>query len=353
MRRLGALLAGVLSVAACAGPEPPPMIETTPGRVTDDAFLAGDGAVLPARLWRPAGDPVAVVVALHGFNDHAGAFETAGPALAARGLLVFAYDQRGFGRAPGRGTWPGAARLAADARAAVQAWRARAPNTRLYLLGESMGGAVALAAATGPDAPPDLVDGLILSAPAVWARSTMPWAQRAVLWLAARLVPGLTLTGRSLGRYPSDNLPLLERLAEDPLWIRATRVAAMAGIVDVMDLAYARAGTVRGPVLMLYGLNDQIIPATPTRDVARRLPEPPPHQRLAVYPEGWHMLLRDLQAARVLDDIAAWVRDPQGPLPSGADARAPAFCAGTLRSREEEGERLHPRMVWEASHPSP
>ena len=41
--------------------------------------------------------------------------------------------------------------------------------------------------------------------------------------------------------------------------------------------------------------------------------------RVAAYTSGYHMLLRDLQAKVVLGDIAAWIGDPGGPLPSGAD----------------------------------
>ncbi|MEO0034507.1 MAG: hypothetical protein RLZZ501_530, partial [Pseudomonadota bacterium] len=38
-------------------------------------------------------------------------------------------------------------------------------------------------------------------------------------------------------------------------------------------------------------------------------------------------LLRDLQARRVIDDIAAWTADPAAPLPSGADRHAGSVLA--------------------------
>ena len=40
------------------------------------------------------------------------------------------------------------------------------------------------------------------------------------------------------------------------------------------------------------------------------------------------MLTRDLQAATVLTDLAAWLTDPGATLPSGAEVsgRLPAFC---------------------------
>ena len=40
------------------------------------------------------------------------------------------------------------------------------------------------------------------------------------------------------------------------------------------------------------------------------------------------MLLRDLQARVVIEDIAAWTRDRETPLPSTAEAYAAAALAG-------------------------
>ena len=49
--------------------------------------------------------------------------------------------------------------------------------------------------------------------------------------------------------------------------------------------------------------------------------------RVARYQAGFHMLLRDLQAATVLADIAAWIGDPATALPSGADRAADQVAA--------------------------
>jgi hypothetical protein len=50
---------------------------------------------------------------------------------------------------------------------------------------------------------------------------------------------------------------------------------------------------------------------------------------VAIYENGYHMLLRDLQAETVWTDIAAWIADASQPLPSGSDARVTA--RGTCR----------------------
>ena len=117
-----------------------------------------DGRRLPLRRWLATGE-VAVVLALHGFNDYGAAFAKAGAWWAERGITTYAFDQRGFGAAPEPGIWPGAELLAGDARAALALVKARHLGKPVYLLGNSMGAAVALTALRGQDA--DTVAGVI------------------------------------------------------------------------------------------------------------------------------------------------------------------------------------------------
>lgn len=295
--------------------------------LTDDAIRTADGILLPLRVWLPPDRPPrAVVLALHGMNDYSNAFATVGPALAAHGLATYAYDQRGFGRGPHPGQWSDKAAMAADAITAARLLSLRHPGLPLFLLGESMGGAVVIEALTMAP-PPPAVAGAILSAPAVWGRGSMGPLQRAALWLGNALFPGLTLTGRGLEIQPSDNIEMLRALSRDPLVIKETRIDAISGLVDLMDAAQADIARLPVAALVLYGEKDQVIPPGPLWEAVARLPGRGRDQRAALYPDGWHMLLRDLQAARVIEDIAAWTADPAAPLPSGADTTALAKSA--------------------------
>lgn len=302
-------------VAACApmvlAPGPPVASPALVGR----GLAMADGTVFRMRSWMPGdGNIGAVVIALHGFNDYGNFFADPGEYLAARGVGSYAYDQRSFGETPNRGLWPGVPALIDDLKGAVAAVRARHPGLPLYLLGASMGGAVAMLAMSGPE-PPD-VDGVILSAPAVWGRATMPFYQRWALWLGAHTVPWLKVSGRRLRIKPSDNRDMLLVLGRDPLVIKETRIDAIYGMVNLMDAALEVGAGFDGPILILYGAHDEIIPKEPMGRVIRELSQA---KRLALYEGGYHMLLRDLQAEVVWADIAAWIADPAAPLPSGAD----------------------------------
>ncbi|MGF1455027.1 MAG: alpha/beta fold hydrolase [Alphaproteobacteria bacterium] len=317
------LTCAMLAVGACAprlqapGPASPPVRPM----LGEAALHMADGTRLPLMVWR-AEAPRAVILALHGMNDYANAF-AASAAWWAReaGITVYAYDQRGFGRTEQRGVWPGSDRLIEDAGAAVTVIKARHRDLPVFLLGHSMGGAVALAAVAEGVARPD---GVILAAPAVWGWSTLPFLYRASLWLAAHTLPWKTLSGGRAGVTPSDNIAMLRALSADPLVIKETRIDAAYGLVSVMDRGYEAARPLAVPVLLLYGLKDELVPEAPVRAVIGRLC--PGHLDALIYEGSYHMLLRDLAAHTVRRDVAHWIDGSTGP---GAKGSRGAGFAGT------------------------
>jgi alpha-beta hydrolase superfamily lysophospholipase len=313
-----ALGAGLLQGCA-TGYVPPGQPMTTPTLATD-ALMTADGTQLPLRVWS-ADQTRAVVVALHGFNDYSTAFQGPASWWAQHGITTYAYDQRGFGAAPNRGRWPGPGVHAGDATEAVAQIRGRHPGVPVYLLGESMGGAVALTAMTGAN--PPKVDGVILIAPAVRGRAALGLVPRATLAVVSTALPWLTLSGRGLGIRASDNDDMLRAFSRDPMVIKETRADTVKGLVDLMDAALESAERFDGRALILYGEKDQLIPKAPTALMLDRFPDAArPRQRLVYYPNGWHMLLRDLQGEVVWNDIKTWLHDQEGILPSGADRQA-------------------------------
>ena len=177
-----------------------------------------------------------------------------------------------------------------------------------------MGGAVTIVAMTGSN-PPN-VDGVILVAPAVWGRETMPWYQRWLLAITSHTLPWMELTGKGLHITPSDNIEMLRSLSRDPQVIKATRIDALYGLANLMDEALSRAEKLQVPTIVLYGENDQIIPKEPTFLMLDKMHKA---TRKAFYEHGYHMLLRDLQGEKPLADIATWVADRNNPLPYGTD----------------------------------
>jgi acylglycerol lipase len=277
-------------------------------RVVEDDGAAGeryvtrDGIKLGLAHW-DAAMPYAVIVGLHGMNDYSNGFAMPAPWWATQGISTYAYDQRGFGRSPQRGIWPGSDLMRRDLTDFVDVIRARHPGLPLFVLGESMGGAVAITAFAS-EMPPR-ADGLILIAPAVWGRNTMPLAYRFVLWASAHTMRGASFSGAGLKVTPSDNIEMLRANGRDPLFIKSTRMDAISGLMALMDEAYSSAPRLNGtPILYLYGGRDEIVPKRPSQVVMNELK---PHGTIMTYPTGYHMLLRDLNAEPRWADVARWI----------------------------------------------
>jgi acylglycerol lipase len=176
-----------------------------------EGITAPDGAHLPLRRWGPTGHPRGIVLALHGFNDYSKAFEAPAKSLARAGIATYAYDQRGFGRAPNKGFWSSVDGMTDDLRVAAQLVRDAHPDVPFFILGESMGAAVIMAA-MDQDRPPPSADGYVLSAPAVWARRVMPSWQRIGLEFFAHTIPLFHVSGpfpQHCPRHPASRSPAI------------------------------------------------------------------------------------------------------------------------------------------------
>ena len=275
-------------------------------------FNTTDGSTLEAHVWDYS-KPQHIVLGVHGFNDYSKSFERLAQHLVSETqATVYAYDQRGFGANPQPGVWPGSEELINNLRHIAAQLRERYPGLPLTVIGESMGGAVVLIAAS--ETPGLAVDQIILKAPAVWGAQSMPLYQRLSLYTMNLIAPEMSFTGRglsSLGIRPTDDPEVSRDLSRDPLVIKATRVSSLAGVTELMGRAQTQTNLPSQRTLVLYGLRDKIIPPQPVCDWLTNLNSAKPatlKTDVIVYKEGWHMLTRQLSAQETLEDIAHWIQ---------------------------------------------
>lgn len=297
-----ALLAAVLALSACAPQTQLRGPAIQPPELADDHFIMADGTHLPVRRWMPEGNVDAVVVALHGFTDYRNAFSDLGTYLARRGIATYAYDQRGFGGTARRGIWPGTSLLVEDLIQATELVQKLHPKAKLFVLGESMGAAVVLVAMKRHDLSD--ISGAVLVAPAVWGWRVMNPALAGLLRLLAHSAPRLPISASEFRKLASDNQAMLEALDRDPLVLQSVRVDALYGLVTLMDDALESATSLGTPTLVLYGARERIIPRAAREEFMSRLRA---SQRVLIYPQGHHTLLRDRNAEVVLHEVASWI----------------------------------------------
>ena len=119
---------------------------------------------IPFRSFLPKNKPHRVLLCVHGLGFNSSSFTRFGRYMAARGMAVYAIDVRGFGqwRRSSESNTVDFEACITDIENALKLIRSKLPGTKVYLVGESMGGAICLATTSRY---PDLVDGLISSVP--------------------------------------------------------------------------------------------------------------------------------------------------------------------------------------------
>ena len=155
--RLVIVFAVILGLNACTGFFFQPMREHVfdPRQIgftyRDVAFEAGDGTALHGWLFPAEGDHLGSILFLHGNAENISTHFANVAWLAKAGFDVFAFDYRGYGRSAGSPDLDG---MHLDAAAALETLL-NLPGTdpdRVMVIGQSLGGAIALAAiARSPD----------------------------------------------------------------------------------------------------------------------------------------------------------------------------------------------------------
>ena len=266
-------------------------------------FPASDGAHVPYRLWR-AHHPRAQLLLLHGACDYSGAFDEIAPRLARRGFTSLAIDQRGFGATPSRGQWCGQDRMIDDVADAIAFLRQRTgTKLPLFVIGESMGGAIAVhAAAKFPNL--DLA-GLVLVAPGALASAVKRMFYHWISRLLRAFRPDAELLFERISGWELSPASAI-RLLGDPLVMRTIKPEQFEGLVTLGYAAVTEAAKVTTPVLTLVAGKDDLL----RQGCIRRL-----HDNLAgdktwnFVSDGPHLLLHWKRGDVVLREARHWINN--------------------------------------------
>jgi len=263
-----------------------------------------DGVALHVEDWllAPGSARRGCLLLVHGLGEHVGRYRHVIRALLALGIEVRGLDQRGFGRSPGpRGAIPRDDALLDDLKLVYDEWCANR-GERSFLLGHSMGGAVAARAATGGWIRPRA---LVLSSPALATRRSR--LQDLALRIGRRLSPDRAVPSGLKADFVSRDAAVVAAYRSDPLnhGLITPRLAGF--IVEAGPQAIAAAPEVAFPVLLLLATHDRLVDIAGARQFHDRLP--PRLRTLQVYEGFYHEVFNepDEDQARVLDDLKAWL----------------------------------------------
>jgi alpha-beta hydrolase superfamily lysophospholipase len=228
---------------------------------------------VPVYTWKKAaGQPRGVILAVHGLAMHGKAYDQLGRTLAEKGYVVVSTDLHGYGSYIGSNhkycdqgeshckEKTNYCRSFADLSAMVKNLKQRYPSVPLFAVGESLGGALAIRLA---GTHPDLIDGLVLSAPAL----------RHHTFIDPNLITDASLCMTNwrhqvdlnpfVKRYSSDDPRIIEEILSDPMARRRLSAYELLQVSNCVHktVPYVSRISPETPVLVIQGGADRCVKA--------------------------------------------------------------------------------------------
>jgi acylglycerol lipase len=265
---------------------------------------AGIGGLdLYEQAWLPESHVRAVVVVAHGLGEHSGRYAGLAEALVGSGHAVYALDHRGHGHSPGaRANIERFEYLVSDFGAFAGRAARQHPDTPVFVLGHSMGGAVAFASALRLQ---NTLRGVVLSAPALGTDDAAPNGRKLLARVLSSVAPNTGVWRIEAARISRDPT-IVQAYASDPLVHHGPIPArTVVELLDAMQGFLPQAPRLRLPSLVLHGTADSLVPVSATRPLYQALDA---QKRTVKYYEGlFHEVFNEPERAQVIDDLQHWL----------------------------------------------
>ena len=303
---------------------------------------------VPYLSWLPGKRKARVaMLCIHGFSLHKGCFEAFGQAMAKEGIAVYAMDLRGFGELKDKGdnTELDFDGCLADIKGMLELIHKRHPDLPVIILGESMGGAVALRATA---LYPDLLSGLIAAVPArdrfgmtgkekvvglrAVLRTLFGGFTRPIKDVAMSAVEKISKKEEVRSEWKSD--PLMRTSFSPKEFVQLDRFMA-----DNLEVASMVKQT---PVLFIQGTNDKLIRPAGTWKLYERLATP--RRQMVLSKNSEHLIFEEAQfRADDLTFVLAWITRNVSPL--DADIAQSTESLRVVASQEEYSDDAAPPVM--------
>ncbi len=265
-------------------------------------FKGERGVRIWYQWWRSAA-PKAAVVVVHGLGEHSGRYGNIVHCLVPQGYAVYALDHRGHGRSGGpRGHIDRFADLTADLERLIAQVKAAEPVLPVFLLGHSLGAAIALQYALER---PQGLAGLIVSSPALRRKFAVP----AYKLLLGRLLSGIWPTFSMHSGLPAAQLSHDPQVGAayvaDPLVHDIATARFFTEVTDTMESILANAASLRLPLLVLMSDDDPLVDSGAMRSFFARASSADKTRH--EYPGFLHEGFNEVERERPLGDLLAWL----------------------------------------------
>lgn len=271
---------------------------------TEGMFPGRNNLKLYYQSWSPDGIPIAVLIVLHGLAEHSGRYSNLVNYMVPSGYAVYAFDQRGHGKSEGtRGYVERFSYYLDDLKTFYDKVSQEHENTKIYLLGHSIGGTVATAYATEHQ---NEMDGLILSAAVLKPGSSITKLTILTVKTLSFLIPKVGVSPLSASAVSSDKAVVIA-YDNDPLVYRG-RISARLGaeLLREMGSLPSKIQKLSLPILIMYGTEDRLSDPASSEMLFERVGSK--DKQIKRYQNFYHEIFNEPGREKVFSDIAEWLK---------------------------------------------
>lgn len=261
--------------------------------------VALQGEIFKLRSWGAGAAPRGIALLVHGLGAHSAWFEAAAREFAARGFSVLAYDQRGFGERSAA-AFSSYRQWIDDLAALVKQIRQDHSGVPLYLMGNSMGALVVMAASRQLD-----VDGIVIFSPGFDGHpEAFSFSYKFKTIMSALLTPQKDVKLPYRPDFVTRDLGVREWLSADPLKRLAVPGVMLLELLKLSQNVIANLKSVHVPVLMMTAGQERVVNNQVNEKLFARLSAP--SKKHVCMKDAWHDLMFDPQVDEVAAELAAW-----------------------------------------------
>ena len=253
-----------------------------------------------------------IILAIHGYNDYANSFKLPAKYLSKNNIVTFSFDLDGFGKNDNSGFWFPLEVHRKLIKKELLKLKKKYPQKKIFLLGESMGGAIITSLMTHNKGLP--IDGAVLVAPALWNFSEKNFFKSLFMSLISRLFPNLKVDSKGWVEVKaSDNQEVLKELSQDKYFIHHPNLKSLYGIIELMDESYKDAKKFFSQpsynTLVVIPIKDEIVPRKPLIELLEqtKIKTNSFSSDFIIFESSYHMILRDMKGNNVTKEIKKWI----------------------------------------------
>ncbi|MBW1706066.1 MAG: lysophospholipase [Deltaproteobacteria bacterium] len=247
------------------------------------------------------------LIIAHGLGEHSGRYDRVINRLVPEGLSIWALDFCGHGRSGGkRGHIESFDQYIADIDKLIEIASEDAPqDTKIFLLGHSLGGLIALNYGLRL---PDKLNGLIVSSPVLAFKVKVPAFKIISGKVMSAVWPGLSMANELDLTKISHDRSVVDAYIHDPLVHNRVTARWFTEFISAMAWVQESVKKMQVPILMQIAGSDFLVDAGASETFFNHLLLK--DKTIHIYRELFHEIFNETadESAVVLDDLLAWLK---------------------------------------------